>query len=68
MQRIAQLSGGKSFQIEDAGELSSVYKQLGSQVALKDEKREVTSWLAALALLLLVAAAIPQLKWFARPV
>jgi Ca-activated chloride channel family protein len=68
LQRMAELSGGKSFQIEDAGELSSVYKQLGSQVALKDEKREITSWFAAIALLLLVASAIPQLKWFARPV
>lgn len=68
MQRIAQISGGKSFEIADAGELSSVYKQLGSQVALKDEKREITSWFAALALALLVASAIPQLKWFARPV
>jgi Ca-activated chloride channel family protein len=68
LQRIAELSGGKSFQIDDAGELSSVYKQLGSQVALKDEKREITSWFAALALLLLVAAAVPQLRWFARAV
>ena len=68
MERIAQLSGGESYQIDDAGELSNVYKKLGSQVALKDEKREVTSWLAALALALLVAAAVPQLKWFARPV
>lgn len=68
MQRIAQISGGKSFQISDARELDSVYKKLGSQVALKDEKREMTAWLAGLALLLLVVAAVPQLRWFGRAV
>jgi Ca-activated chloride channel homolog len=68
MQRIAELSGGRSYAIDDASELSRVYKQLGSQVALKDEKREITAWLAGAALALLVAASIPQLRWFARPV
>ena len=66
--RIAELSGGKSYAIDDATELDRVYKQLGSQVALKDEKREITAWLAGAALALLVAASIPQLRWFARPV
>lgn len=68
VQRVAEVSGGEAFAIEDAGELDDVYKKLGSQVAMKDEKREVTGWLAGLALALLVAAAIPQLRWFARPV
>jgi len=68
MERIAQISGGRSYAIDDAGELDRVYRQLGSQVALKDEKREITAWLAGAALALLVAASIPQLKWFARPV
>jgi hypothetical protein len=68
MERVAQLSGGKSYAIDDASELSRVYQQLGSQVALKDEKREITAWLAGAALALLVAASIPQLRWFARPV
>jgi Ca-activated chloride channel family protein len=68
MQRIAQISGGRSYAIDDADELDRVYQQLGSQVALKDEKREITAWLAGAALALLVAASIPQLRWFARPV
>jgi len=68
LQRIAQLSGGKAYAIDDSSELDRVYKQLGSQVALKDEKREITAWLAGAALALLVAASIPQLQWFARPV
>ncbi len=65
--RVAEVSGGKSYAIEDAGELDEVYKELGSEVAMKDEKREITGWFAGLALLLLVAAALPQLRWFARP-
>jgi Ca-activated chloride channel homolog len=68
MRRVAQLSGGRSYAIDNADELDRVYKQLGSQVALKDEKREITAWLAGAALALLVVASIPQLKWFARPV
>ena len=68
VQRVAEVSGGESFSIDDAGELDDVYKKLGSQVAMKDEKREITGWLAGLALLLLLAAAVPQLRWFARPV
>jgi Ca-activated chloride channel family protein len=68
LSQVAQISGGKSFNVQDAGKLDQVYKALGSQVATKDEKREITPWLAGMALALLVAASIPQLRWFARPV
>ena len=68
LKRVAETSGGKAYSVDDAGELDDVYKTLGSQVAMKDEKREVTAWLAGAALALLVAAAVPQLRWFARPV
>jgi Ca-activated chloride channel family protein len=68
LRRVAQISGGKSFNVADAEKLDDVYKSLGSQVATKDEKREITAWLAGCALALLVAASIPQLMWFTRPV
>ncbi|MEA2443642.1 MAG: Ca-activated chloride channel [Thermoleophilales bacterium] len=68
LSRVAQISGGKSFNVQDAGKLDAVYKSLGSQVATKNEKREITPWLAGFALALLVASSIPQLRWFARPV
>ena len=46
-ERIAETLGRQGrTTIDDAGELDDVYKKLGSQVALKDEKREVTAWLA----------------------
>jgi Ca-activated chloride channel family protein len=68
LSQVAQISGGKSFDVQDADKLDAVYKSLGSQVATKNEKREITPWLAGCALALLVASSIPQLRWFARPV
>jgi Ca-activated chloride channel homolog len=68
LSQIAQLSGGRSYTVESADKLDQVYKSLGSQVATRNEKREMTAWLAAAALALLVASTIPQLRWFARPV
>ena len=68
LREIAETSGGKAYSVDDSDELDGVYKTLGSQVATKDEKREVTAWLAGLALLLVAASVVPQLRWFARPV
>jgi Ca-activated chloride channel homolog len=57
MRRIADLSGGRSFEVADADELGSIYEQLGSRVATKKERREVTSTFAAGGLVLLLASA-----------
>ena len=35
---IAELSGGRSFEVDDADELGSIYEQLGSRVATKKEQ------------------------------
>ena len=56
MRQIAVASGGQSFNVADAGELSRVYEQLGRQVGTKPEQREVTVGAAALGLVLLAAA------------
>jgi Ca-activated chloride channel family protein len=68
LEQVARISGGRSFTVADADKLDGVYRTLGSQVATKDEKREITAWLAGCALALLVASSVPQLRWFARPV
>jgi Ca-activated chloride channel family protein len=68
MAQIAQVSGGKTYSSTTSAELNTVYKKLGSQVALKDEKRQITAWLAGAALALLVVSTLPSLRWFARPV
>ena len=57
MRRIAQLSGGRAFQVDDADELGGLYETLGSRVATEEEQREITGAVAAGGILLLLAAA-----------
>ena len=57
MRRIAELSGGKSFDVAESDELDSIYEGLGSQLATRPEKREITAGFAAGGLVLLLTAA-----------
>jgi Ca-activated chloride channel family protein len=66
MAQIARLSGGRAFQAEDGGDLADIYKSLGSRVATKKEKREITAAFAAGGGLLLAAAAAFGLRTTAR--
>jgi Ca-activated chloride channel homolog len=66
LRRIAQLSGGRSFAVGNAGELRAVYERLGSQVATRRQRREVTAAAAGGALLLVLAAAGLSLRWYGR--
>jgi len=53
--RIAETTGGTTFEATDADRLASVYKQLGSVVATKKEPREVTAGFVVAAAALLAA-------------
>jgi Ca-activated chloride channel family protein len=66
LQRIAEASGGRAFAVEDAERLEEVYDRLGSQVATKREKREVTTAFAGGALLLVLAGGALSLTFFGR--
>jgi Ca-activated chloride channel homolog len=66
LREIAQITGGQTFTADAASELDAIYERLGSQVAMKDEKREVTAAFAGGALLLLVVGALLSLRWFGR--
>ena len=66
MKRIADVSGGRAFQAEDAGDLSRIYKDLGSRVATKKEKKEITAAFAAGGAVLLAAAAALGMRTTAR--
>jgi Ca-activated chloride channel homolog len=57
MRRIATLSGGRAFQVDDADELGGLYEDLGSRVATEEELREITGAFAAGGIVLLMAAA-----------
>jgi Ca-activated chloride channel family protein len=61
MRAIARTTGGRTYEIEDAGELDALYDELGRRLATRREAREVTVWFAAAGLALLalgVAAAV----------
>jgi Ca-activated chloride channel family protein len=64
--RIARASGGEAFTAESAHRLRDVYEKLGSQLAHRDEKRQVTSAFAGAGLFLLLAGAGMSLRWFGR--
>ena len=62
MERIAATSGGKAFDVAEYEELDSVYEGLGSQLATREEKREITAGFAGGGLVLLMAAAALSLR------
>jgi Ca-activated chloride channel family protein len=66
LEQIAQRSGGQAFTAADTNALSSVYKKLGSEVAMKKEPREVTAGFAGGAAILLLVAGGLSLRWFRR--
>jgi Ca-activated chloride channel homolog len=66
LQQIASISHGESFTATDAQKLDTVYKRLGSQLAHKKVKREITSTFAGGGLALLVLGAVASLTWFGR--
>jgi Ca-activated chloride channel family protein len=66
MRRIAELSGGRAFEVDDADELGGLYEDLGSRVATETEEREITVAFAAGGILLLVAAAALGVRATAR--
>jgi Ca-activated chloride channel homolog len=66
LRRIAQASGGRAYAAEDENQLSSIYKNLGSQLGTKKVKREATNAFAIGGVALLLAAAAASLRWTGR--
>jgi Ca-activated chloride channel family protein len=60
---IARVSGGQAFTAEDSGRLASIYKHLGSQLATKKHKSEVTAAFAIGGLILLLGAAATSVRF-----
>jgi Ca-activated chloride channel homolog len=66
LQAIARTTRARAFEVEDAEELDTVYERLGSQVATRPERREISAAFAAGAMLCLVGGGLLSLRWFAR--
>ncbi len=66
MRRIASISGARTFSADAGDELATVYERLGSQVATRDEQREITAGFAGGAAVLLLIGGALSLRWFGR--
>ena len=66
MRRIATLSGGRTFAVDADDELATVYERLGSRIATRDERRQVTAAFAGGAAALLLLGGGLSLRWFGR--
>ena len=66
MRRIATLSGGRTFSADAGDELATVYERLGSRVATREERRQITAAFAGGAAALLLLGGALSLGWFGR--
>ncbi len=63
---VAEISGGRAYTADTAGDLGDVYKALGSRIGYRDEQREITAAFSGGALALLAGGALLSLLWFRR--
>lgn len=66
LSQIARASGGQGYAVQDASHLSSLYKQLGSKLSHKLEKRKIANEFAGGALILMLIGSGMSLRWFGR--
>jgi Ca-activated chloride channel family protein len=66
MRRVATISGARTFNANAGAELATVYERLGSQVATREERREVTAAFAGGAAAFLLLGGALSLRWFGR--
>jgi Ca-activated chloride channel family protein len=66
MANLARVTGARTFNAKSAGELSSIYKQLGAKLGSVTRHREVTAAFAAAGLVLLLAGAAASARWAGR--
>ena len=64
--KLAQTTGGTAYTATSSNELQNVYKDIGSSIGWRTEHREVTPYVAAIALVFGLLAAALSLKWFSR--
>ena len=53
---IARATDGQTYQAKSAAKVQNIYKQLGASIATRSTTREISSWFAGIAALLLFAS------------
>ncbi len=66
LKRIADITGGQSFSVNDSDALNGVYAKLGSRIGSRHETREMTAGFAAVGAALLAAGLIAAVRFGAR--
>jgi len=66
LQAVADATGGKAFSAESEGELSEVYRNIGSSIGYEEEFREVALWFVGLGMVFLFLSSALSLLWFSR--
>jgi Ca-activated chloride channel family protein len=66
MAQIAKDTGGKTFTAQTAGQLQSVYGQIGRIVGYDVHRHEITAWFTGVALVTAMLAAVGALIWTQR--
>lgn len=66
LETLAQATGGRYFESTTSESLEEVYRNMGSSLGFREERKELTAQVAALAAVFLVAAAALSLLWFQR--
>jgi Ca-activated chloride channel homolog len=65
VRKISEITGGQSFTAQNANKVVNVYRDLGSKIGRKVEVREISSWFAAAAAVLLLGAVGLSRLWSA---
>jgi Ca-activated chloride channel family protein len=66
LERVAAGTGGTAYTAATAAELRSVYDDIGTQLVTDTAREDVADVLSGVALVLLLATAVPSLAWFSR--
>jgi Ca-activated chloride channel family protein len=66
LRAVARVTHGRAFTVDDAGQLSDVYRRLGSRLGSKRVNKQVTAGFAGGSALLLAGALLLSLRWAGR--
>ncbi|GAB3751551.1 VWA domain-containing protein [Microlunatus parietis] len=66
LRELAQQTGGTAYTAASGEELAAVYSDIGSSIGWRVEPREITPYLAAGSLIIVLVAGAFSLRWFAR--